>query len=54
MADDRGPGRYAKPKPKTPAERGAEFAADQARLKQEAADRRAAAAKTAGEGGKGR
>lgn len=50
MADDRG--RYAKPKPKTPAERGVEFAAAQAQLKQDAADRRAAAAKAAGAAGK--
>ncbi len=48
MADDRRGMHQARPKPKTPAERGAEFAADQARLKQEAADRRAAAAKAAG------
>ena len=39
-----GSGRYPRPKGKTPAEAGAEFAAKQRQLKQEAADRRSASA----------
>jgi len=39
----------SRPKPKTPAERGEEFAAEQRRLKQEAAERRDAAARKAEE-----
>jgi hypothetical protein len=48
MSMQRRPERGPRPKPRTPAERGEEFAADQRRMKAEAAERRnAAAAKAA-------
>lgn len=49
MADER-PKLTERPKKKTPAERSEEFAAEQAKLKQEATARREAAAKTTKKG----